>query len=111
MSLPVILNFKEIKTEWKVNVKKHLMEKGLDKHNCEFLLLLRCVISISFFLMGNFVKRGVFWINFNKITCDNLVQNYAFKSAFPKAYFKSIVLTPFLEFGVEESTKCQNANM
>ena len=24
------------KESFKVNVKKHLMKKGLDKHNCEF---------------------------------------------------------------------------
>ena len=39
---------------------------------------------------------GLFRTEFDKIACDNLIQKYAFKSAFPKVYFKSIVLTPFL---------------
>ena len=39
---------------------------------------------------------GGFRTEFDKIACDNLIQNYAFKSDFTKVYFKSIVLTPFL---------------
>ena len=46
----------------------------------------------------------LFRTDFDKIACDNLIKNYAFESAFPKDYFKNIVITPF--FGrVEESTK------
>ena len=38
----------------------------------------------------------MFRTDFDKIACDNLIPNYAFKSAFPNVYFKSIVKTPFL---------------
>ena len=43
--------------------------------------------------MGNFVETGrgegrLLRTDFDKIACDKLNQNYAFKNAFPEVFFK-----------------------
>ena len=39
---------------------------------------------------------GLFRTDFDKIACDNLIQNYAFKSAFPQGLLQEYRPNPFL---------------